>query len=238
HLRVFINNSITGSLVVPPEVVSLEVRDSILDTSRKEGRALVVPALVSGAVAPFPAVASPNPALRITIGDEGPIMIHLGGVPANRVQAGAMLEAAIRAASTSPGFANAQVLSNKQQFFILSGDRGQVSFQAAPGDDTAEKWLLLPAAARAAVGLLSGPLTAPIALTSAAPALYLVIGTIGPKKVDLAGFPTTLNAARQALETAIRAADASDEFAGARVFLIGDRFLILPGGEGAAVSVV
>ena len=60
------------------------------------------------------------------------------------------------------------------------------------------------------------------------------IWTIGPKKVALAGFPTTLNAARQALETAIRAADATDEFTGARVFQIGDRLLILPGGEGAA----
>ena len=44
RLQVIIGHCITGSLQIPYQVVSLDVRDSIIDTSRKEGRAIQAPA--------------------------------------------------------------------------------------------------------------------------------------------------------------------------------------------------
>lgn len=241
HLRVIIGKSITGSVEIPNQVVSLEIRDSIIDTSRTEGRAIQVPALISGAFTPFVSPAA-APKLRVTIGDEGPLTVQLSGIPADRADARQKLEAAINTASASPGFANAQVLSRNDRFFILSGDGGRVSVQVVPGDDTAAKWKLGPPDARESFGLLSGPLTAPIALSNPAPALDLVMGRVagrvGPKKVDLTGFPGALLAARKALEDAIRTASGEPEFTDADVFLIGNQFLILPGGDGSSAAFV
>src|SRR5262249_22711267 len=153
---------------------------------------------------PFISPAS-APALRVTIGDEGPLTVQFA-VPTDRADARAKLETAIRAASTTPGFANALVFSRNNQFFVVSGDGGRGLVQNAPGDPTADDWKLTAPAARESFGLLSGPITAPIALSNPAPSLDAVMGTsngrIGPRKVDLTGLPTTLAAARKPLEDA------------------------------------
>ena len=241
HLRVIIGKSITGSLEIPPQVVSLEIRDSIIDTSRTDGRAVAVPALISAVVAPYVAPAA-APRLRVTIGDEGPLTIQLSAIPPNQNDAAVRLEAALHAASTSPGFANARVLVRNNQFFVVSGNGGRVLMQDAPGDTTADDWKLIAPDARESFGLLSGPLTTPIVLSDATPELYLVMGTvagdIGPRTVSLAGLPGTPAAATPALETAIQAASAEVEFTDTNVFLIGDQFLILPGGAGSSASFV
>jgi hypothetical protein len=241
HLRVIVGKSITGSLSIPNQVVSLEIRDSIIDTSRTEGRAIQVPALVSGVLSSFAVPAAP-PRLLVTIGNEGPLAVQLNGIPANQADAREKLEDAIKAASTSSGFSNAQVLSRDNQFFICSGNGGRVLVQNAPGDTTAEMWKLVPPDARESFGLLSGAITGPIALSNVTPALDLVMGTaagnIGPKKVDLAGLPGTLATARKPLEDAIRAASVEPEFIDTDVFVIGNQFLILPGGDASSASFV
>jgi hypothetical protein len=241
HLRVVIGRSITGSLEIPSQAVSLEIRDSIIDTSRTAGRAMLLGALVSGVISPFAVPAAP-PRLRVTIGDEGPLTLQLSAIPANPDDARKELQDAITGASTSPGFANAQVLSRDNQFFIVSGDGGRVLIQDAPGDTSAQQWKLVSPDARESFGLLSGRITEPIALSNAAPALDLVMGTatgnIGPKKVDLAGLSGTLAASRKPFEDAIRAASIEPEFIHADVFVIGNQFLILPGGNGLSASFV
>jgi hypothetical protein len=241
HLRVIIGKSITGSLAIPNQVVSLEIRDSVVDTSRNEGSAIPVSALISGAFTPFVAPAA-APKLRITIGDEGPLTIQLSAASVDRADARTQLETAINVASASPGFAKAKVLSRNNQFFVISGDGGRILIQDAPGDDTAEKWKLVSPDAKELFGILSGPLTAPITLSNATPALDLIMakpaGSIGPKKVDLTGFPGALTPARKALEDAIHAAGPEVEFTDANVFLVGNQFLILPGGNGSSATFV
>ena len=237
RLQVIIGHCITGSLQIPYQVVSLDVRDSIIDTSRKEGRAIQAPALISGVFALF-FVPVAAPKLRVTIGDEGPLTVQLSGVPATPDDAAVGLQAAIRAASASPGFLDAQVLVRANQFFVLSGNGGRVFIQDAPGDDTASKWKLISPDSRESFGLLSGPLAPTIMLIGATPAVDLVIGTIGPRKVDLTGFPEAQSAAGVFLQNAIRAAGSEAEFTGAEVFLLANQFLIFPGGDGAGASFV
>jgi hypothetical protein len=236
RLHAIIGNSITGSLQIPDTVVSLEIRNSIIDTSRREGRATQVPALVSGVFTPFFVPPAP-PKLRVTIGDEGPLTVQLSGIPLTDTDARTELESAIRAASTSPGFANAHVLLRNGQFFVLSGNGGRISIQDAPGDATAAKWKLALPDARESFGLLSGSLTAPITLTGATPAVDLIMGSIGPVKVDLTGIPAALAAAQGFLENAIRLAHAGIEFTATEVFLLGNQFLILPGGDPGSTGV-
>ncbi len=241
HLRVVIVGSVVGSVEVPNQVQGMEIRDSIVDTSRAEGRAVQVPVWVSGAFAPFPVPPAP-PRLRVTIGDDGPIIIQLAGIPANHGDARQMLEAALRAASPAPGFAGAGVLSRGDRLYIMSGSNGRVAVQEAPGDTTATQWRLIASDARESFGLLSGDLVAPVALTNPAPTLDLVIGTpsarLGPRTVSPAGFPAAVPAAAVTLETAIRAAGAEPEFTGTEVFAIGSRLLVLPGGDGASATFV
>jgi hypothetical protein len=240
-LRVMIGKSITGSLAIPNQVVSVEVRDAVIDTSRSEGRATLVPALISGAFSPFVSPAT-APKLRVSIGDEGPLTIQLSAVPTDRGDARQKLEAAIQGATTTLGFTSALVLSRNNQFFIVSGNGGRVLVQDVPGDDTAEKWKLVAPDARESFGVLSGPLLTPLTLSNGTPALDLIMGTtggsIGPKKVDLTGLPGTPFSARKPLEDAIQAASGEIEFTDASVFLLGNQFLILPGGNGSSAAFV
>src|SRR5205823_11749466 len=54
-LEMLIDHSITGALRLSEEMVSLTVRDSIIDSPRRNAQADFVPVLISGNLSPFPA---------------------------------------------------------------------------------------------------------------------------------------------------------------------------------------
>lgn len=77
--------------------------------------------------------------------------------------------------------------------------------------------------------LVSGSLSTFPPLAAPTPTIHVQIGNEGPIAVTLAVVPTTLAAARDALETALRAAHTSRAFAAARVISAANRLIILPG---------
>jgi hypothetical protein len=237
-LRCIIDHSIAGRLEVPREMNGLEIADSIIDTARPEGAAALVPALVSGDLSAFPALSSATPTLLVAIGDEGPVPVTLAAVPANLAAAQSSLETALQGASTSPSFSAARVVEAGTRLVILSGNRGEVSFQPAEGDATANELLLDAASSRTVFALLGGSLTPFPAITAAAPSADVVIGTLGPHAAVFAGVPATLGQARAVLEAAIQAADPAPEFVDTTVIELDDRLLVVPGGERSGVSLV
>lgn len=86
-------------------------------------------------------------------------------------------------------------------------------------------------------GRASEPLAPFPALTSPSPSVDVQMSASGPRLVALAGVPGSLEEARALLEDALRAAASEQAFAGARVAVVGDRLVILPGDPGAPVSV-
>ena len=111
-----------------------------------------------------------------------------------------------------------------------------VEFAATPADKTSVRELGLDgASADPVVCLVSAPLPASFALSSAAPTLVVRIGAIGPRTLALAGPVTTLTAAASVLEAALRGAGTEPELAGARVFWINGRLVVVPGGKGGAI---
>jgi hypothetical protein len=91
-------------------------------------------------------------------------------------------------------------------------------------------------AAAALPGALSGVLRPFPALAAAAPALRLTCG--GDTRVaTLASRPTSLEEAAALVQAAVRAADAAAAFAQARVAVLGDQLLLLPGAPVGTVDV-
>jgi hypothetical protein len=223
---------------VPREMNRLEIADSIIDTARPEGAASIVPALISGDLSTFPALTSATPTLLVTIGDDGPVTVTLAAVPANLAAARSSLETSIQSASTSTSFTGARVIETGHRLVILSGNRGEVSIQPAAGDATANELLLDAASSRTVFALLGGSLTPFPTITSASPGVDAVIGTIGPQAAAFAGVPATVGQARAMLEAAIQGADPAPEFTDTVVVELGDRLLVLPGGERAGVSLL
>jgi hypothetical protein len=114
-----------------------------------------------------------------------------------------------------------------------------VTFEPTPADKTSVRELGLDAGSATTVAcLVSGPLPPSFALSSAAPALVVRIGGIGPKTLMLAGAVTTRTAAASALETALRSAGPEPELAGSRVFWLNGRLVIVFTGTDADQTTV
>jgi hypothetical protein len=213
----------------------LDVNDSILDTSRSEGRAAQVPAWI-------PALSSPAPAALATIGDLGPVVVPLGGVPPDLATTATLLQAALRAASTAESFTGARVLTAEQRLIVIPGVNRPVFLETLPGDNTAVELKLDAAQARSVTGLRSGVLAPFPALTAAAPSLNVAVGTLGtlvPFVAQLTAVPADLPGARALLESAIRLANpGAPEFADAIVLVDGQTLLIFPGGDHVGIAFV
>jgi hypothetical protein len=78
-------------------------------------------------------------------------------------------------------------------------------------------------------GVLSGDLSSFTTLSSTAPAVNVKIGAEGPHTASFSAVPADLAEARSLLEDAIHDAHTSLAFTGARVVVVGDRLLVLPG---------
>jgi hypothetical protein len=196
----------------------------------------VVDGLLSSNLASFPSFLPPQ--LQVTLGGEGPRLAVLAGVPMNAGSARELLQAALRAASTSDVFRNAEVLQLGARLLVRSGGAAVV-VQAAPADaNTAVDLGLIVPPARQLQGLLSGPVapfpTFPVAQ------LKLAFGGAAAQTATLAGFPTTSQDARSQLETAIQAAGTTPSYTGARVGLSQgadghDHLLVISGVAGETV---
>lgn len=233
-LQMLIDHSITGPLRLPEEMPGLTVRDSIIDSPRRNAPADFAPVLISGNLAPFPALTSVSPIVNVTIGDEGPYLAALPNLPpiATLADARDALQTAIQSAHTTLPFTNARVITLANRLLVLPGSDETLVIEVADSDPTATQLRLDPTSARQTWAVISGPLPAAIALTAAAPALNVTIGTDGTETATFAVSPTTVAQARDQLQAAIRAAGAAAGFTGALVGNVGNQ-LVVVSGDGA-----
>ncbi len=230
-LQVNLDHTISGPLHLPQTLAGLTVQDCILESPRRDQPAQLVPVLVSGAISPFPALPG-NPALRVTIGDDGPYTVVLAGSPADLTVTCQMLEDALQNTSDTQAYQEAQVVRSGNRLIILPGSPEKVLIESLPADDSADRLKLSAALSKPAYALASGPLRLP--LTSAAPELLLKIGAV-TQTVSLNPAPSNLAEARQRLETGIRSHPGA-AFQQALVMRLGtQRLIILPGGSAAVL---
>ncbi len=236
NLALVIDHSITGHLLLPEEMVSLTVRDSIIDSAGSSAQGAFIPALVSGSLSPFPALSSAAPRVNITIGGEGPYVAVLPGVPANLTAARDGLQKAIRTAHTTLAFTAASVVAVDDRLIVLPGSDEQVIIENAGPDQTATDLLLDVKAARQTSAVVSGTLAPFPSITSATPSVTVMSGASGAKVATLAVVPTSLSSASTQLQSAIRAAGADPGFTGAMVGVVDNQLVIVSGDGGGPIT--
>jgi hypothetical protein len=237
QLRLQIYRSITGPLRLPAEIAGLEVRDSIIDSPTRGGRAWLTPALVSGALATID-LAADTPAIQVTIGEDGPHLAALPGKPTTLAQARDQLQVAIRTAHNSPAFIRARVINvpGANRLVVLPGIPDTVTIENAGEDATAAQLKLDRASARQVHALIGGSLAGFSGLSATSPAVQVTIGDEGSHQATFTDEPATIAQARDQLQAAIRnVSGAPEAFSAALVGNLGDRLVVLPGVADAAV---
>jgi hypothetical protein len=230
-LRLLIDHSITGRLLLPEGMIGLFARDSIIDSPRREAQADFTPVLVSGSLSPFPALSSLTPTVQVTIGDEGPYTAILPMVPTTLAEARDALQTAIQAAHTTTPFQAARVLSASNRLIVVPGADEEVVIEVADSDPTATELKLDPALGRQTSAVVSGVLSPFPAISSLAPQVTVTVGTAGQAVATLAGIPATIAQARDQLQTAIRNAG----LPGASAIVTNmDNQLVVVSGDGVA----
>lgn len=238
QLRLQVYRSITGPLRLPAEIADLEVRDSIIDSPTRGGRAWLTPALVSGALATID-LASDGPTIQVTIGEEGPHLAALPGKPTTVAQARDQLQVAIRTAHNSPAFIRARVINvpGANRLVVLPGIPDTVTVENAEEDTTATQLKLDRASARQVRALIGGSLAGFSGLSATSPAVQATIGEEGPHLATFTDEPATIAQARDQLQAAIRnVSGAPEAFSAALVGNLDDRLVVLPGVANAAVT--
>jgi hypothetical protein len=236
-LQVNIADSITGPLHLPEDIGGLSASDSIVESPVRGQPALATPALLSGSLSNFPALAVANPRLTVTIDNDGPIVLTLSANPTTIAQARELLQAALRTAHDGPAFQQARVLAAANRLIVIAGRPGVVRMENVLGatgmvvDDSAMSLKLTPETAQATTALLSGPLAPFPTLDGPNPALLVALGD-ATQTVTLSAVPASLAQARDRLQEAIRKADPADSaFSQALVAAIADeaRLVVLAG---------
>ncbi len=231
-LQLLIDHSITGRLQLPENMIGLVVRDSIIDSPRRQGQADFTPVLVSGNLSPFPALSSPTPQVNVTIGDEGPYLAKFPSVPTTLAEARDALQQAIQSAHPTQPFEQTRVLSTANRLIIVPGGDETIVIEDANSDVTATELRLDAQSSRQTSAVVSGVLSPFPTITSPAPQLTVSIGEQGQGIAAFGSVPTSLAQARDQLQAAIRAAGASAGFTGAVVVNL-DNQLVVISGEGA-----
>lgn len=237
-LQMLIDHSITGPLRLPEEMPGLTVRDSIIDSPRRNAPADFTPVLISGNLSPFPALTSLSPVVDVTIGDEGPYLAVLPNVPpiATLADARDALQTAIQTAHTSLPFTAARVITLSNRLLVMPGSDEELVIEVAGTDPTATELRLDPASARQTSAVISGPLPATISLTAAVPAVNVTVGSDGTNTATFGVSPTTVPQARDQLQAAIRAAGVTPGFTGAFVGNVGNQLVIVSGDGGGPIT--
>ncbi|MCS6880630.1 MAG: hypothetical protein RMK84_16355 [Oscillochloridaceae bacterium] len=232
-LTLNVTRSITGPLRLPEQMAALRVQDSIIESPLRGHPAELTPALVSGDLSAFPAGLPAAPALRVTIGGDGPHPVTLSAAPANLTQARDRLQSAIRNVRPTRAFGEARVITVDNRLVILPGVPAEVTIDAAEGDPSARLLGLSRDTAAQRLAVISGPLAPFPALSAPAPAVTAAFGAEA-HTITLTPSPTTLIQARNRLGAALRAVSAAPAFARALVGSLSDpdRLVILPGAGG------
>jgi hypothetical protein len=234
--RVNVDHSIVGPLRLPQRA-ELDVADSIVDSPMRTGPATQVRALVSGDLSRFSGLASDEPSLDVTVGDEGTYTAVLDEKPTTLAQARDQLQDAIHSAHDSPAFARARVVVVGSWLVVLSGSDMPMRISASDGDDTASRLRLDSASSRQVCALLGGPLSPFPELSASSPAVRVTVDAEGPHIAELGTRPASLFRTRKLLHDAIRDAPGSPAFEKAVVASVDDRLLVLPGPGGEAIVV-
>ncbi len=218
--------------VIPPvDVVSMDLSGWARPPARVHGALTdALPASIS-LTAPL---AADTPAVNVTFGSEGPYPAVLTALPTDAGEAAVLLTAAIQQAHDSPAFLRAQVVAVEDRLLILPGEPGlTVTFATTSGDTTTRDELKLDSLATVDAALSS--------LLKPFPKLVIgkmdvTIAGLGPHEIALSPLPFDLTTARQRLENAIQGADTDPAFQEARVVVLDDRLLVVPGLASGATS--
>lgn len=193
-----------------------------------------VDCLVSGDLVPFPVLLGTLD-LSVTIGADGPHLATLPFTPASLEDAAVAVARGVRQAlGGGEAFRGARVAAlpgGSRLAVVPGGLRGAVTMAAGPTADALE--LSAGAGGAAAQVFLSGRLVPFPGLTANPPRLEMTIGA-DTRQLALGAVPTSLAEAASLLETAIRAAGPPASFADARVGVLGEQLLIVPGVPAAA----
>jgi hypothetical protein len=186
--------------------------------------------LLSAPLSPFPTLDRPR--IQWTIGATTAVA-QLADLPASLADARGRLEAAIRAAHSSPAFSAAVVEQLGNRLLVRPGAAAAIAAAAAPGDATTAGELgLTGVGARTLDGFFSPPFPAMLNLPQ--PQLAVTIGAT-TANAALTTLPRSLPDLRQALQNAVRGADPAAGFRDAEVLPI-DRRLWIVAGAGATVA--
>ena len=241
RLRLLLDKSITGALRLPEGMTKLEVRDSIVDSPLRSGRAWLSPALVSGGP-PNTDLSADNPAVQVSMGEEGPHQATFLGKPSSLTEARDQLEIALRRAHPGLAFTRARVITvpDVDRLIVLPGLPVPVTIENAGQDNTAAQLKLDSASARLVRALISGSLPDTFTLSATSPTVSITMGDNGPRNAVFPELPTTPVQARNQLQAAIRSVPgASEAFSAALVGDLDHRQLVVlpgPGVDGVAVS--
>ena len=236
NLDLMLDSTVTGAIRMPSESGTLTLRNSIVDATPEGSEpATLVPVLVSGDLAPFPALTSVTPTFRIALGDSDWFTITLAAVPATLPIARNALEAAIHAAD--PILASVRVVHAGSRLFLFSSEARVVLVRIAGDDPTASELLLVPPGAGRRFALRSGDLTDFSGLASAVPELGVIAGTAAPVAIPLGSSPANVNDARSAIEAALHAIAGTPAFANASVSAADNRLYLVPGEDGVAFAI-
>jgi|GEM_PF-108787 len=232
-LTLNVTRSITGPLRLPEQMVALHVQDSVIESPLRGHPAELTPALVSADLGAFPVGLPAAPALRVTIGSDGPHPITLGAAPVSLTQARDRLQSAIRNACPARAFREARVMTVDNRLVILPGVPAEVTIDAAEGDPSAGLLGLSRDTAERRLAVISGPLAPFPALSAPSPAVTAAFGAEA-HTISLTPSPASLIQSRNRLGAALRAASAAPAFAQALVGSLSapDRLVILPGAAG------
>jgi hypothetical protein len=195
-------------------------------------------AYVSGPAIVFPIGAALPLDLNVTIGAEGPRLVHMPRKPADLADAAALLQAALRISTTvvpsvpGPAFQGARVTFTSAGRLIMTP--GQLAGAVTVADSAvsqAFKLTPLTGAAQAQV-FLSGELLPFPTMRMPKPQVRLAIGAT-THDIALPAKPTELAEVVSWLELGIRSFGGDPAFANAQVAALGNQVLLLPGAAGA-----
>lgn len=202
---------------------------------------MVSAGLISAALIPFPKLTSSQPELSVTIGSVGPHTVQLDSSDSatlSLVDVAKKLQLFFTAAADlGEAFAQARVLVVGDRLLILPGkiDERVVVAPTANDSTTAVELGLDTQRARTVTGVISGILSSS-QLTSQSPELSVTIGTVGPRTLKLGSPPGSPSNAAEQLQAALKDADLAPAFAYARVLVMDNRLLVLPGTIGAEMQ--
>ena len=182
---------------------------------------------------------SSQPELSVKIGSLPARIIRLSSSPANIRRAVIALRASLRGLRrATPAFTRCIVVPDRGSIVVFPGlPDSMISINSTPNDLTTARELgfASPEAIRVDA-LLSANLPANPVLSNPLRQLSVLFGPIGPRRLSIT--PTAISRRQMAasLMNALNDADPAPAFAMARVFVSGDRLLVMPGTGGASIQ--